>query len=255
MARDKQPSEEHDPTLGPAVTAVHVGGESIVDRLLPHAKKIGLALLGAALIVTAVFTWRWYQHRKAEKATSKVIAALAVLDRPVKPGPDEMPLDPKREAEAFADDAARDSAALDAFARTGQARGAGALVEAQLLARTGKLDAALAIYRKHAAAKGVDGLLAREGVGVVLESQAAAATDPAARQKLLEDALAAYRAIQTDDKGLRRDYALYHEGRLLEALGKNAEAKAALEKALAVVPDSALEPVIRNRLSALGEGT
>lgn len=253
MARDKQPSEEHDPTLGPAVTAVHVGGESILDRLLPHVKKIGLALLGAALIVSAVFTWRWYQHRKAEKATTKLVAALDVLERPVKPGPDEMPIAPT--PDQFEDAASRDSAALDAFTRAGQARGAGALVEAQLLLRAGKLDAALAIYRKHSRAAGIDGPLAREGVGVVLEQQAAAATDPAARQKLLEEALAAYQAIQTDDKGPRRDYALYHEGRLLEALGKNAEAKASLEKALAVVPDTTLEPVIRNRLSALGEGS
>ena len=35
------------------------------------------------------------------------------------------------------------------------------------------------------------------------QTQAAAATDPAAKQALLEQALNAFRAVQPDDKGLR----------------------------------------------------
>ena len=254
MAREKNKPEEHDPTLGPAVSAVHVGGESLLDRLLPHAKKIGLALLGAALLVTAVVLFRIYQHGKAERSTRRLTKALELAERPVKRDDDGVlpPQDPTEET--FASEAERVQAVETAMKKIGQTHDAVALVEAQSLLRAGKLDEALAIYRRRAKASGIDGLLAREGVGIVLEAQAAAADkDPAAKQKLLEQALEAFRAIQPDDKGPRRDYSLYHEARVLEALGKPAEAKAALEKALAV-PDTSLEPVIRNRLSALGGG-
>lgn len=254
MARQENQPEEHDPTLGPVVSAVHVGGESILDRLLPHAKKIGLALGGAALIVTGVFTYRYLQHRKAERATTSVVKALELADRQVFVDDPTIP-QPPIEEEIFKTEAERSQAVLGALAKTGRARGAVAMVEAQNLLRDGKLDQALALYRKHAHASGIDGLLAREGVGITLEAQAGAAKDPAARQKLLEDALTAFQAIQPDDKGPRRDYALYHAARLLEELGKPTEAAAALEQALAAVPDTSLEPVIRNRLSALGKGS
>lgn len=253
MARDKNIPEQHDPNLGPVVTAVHVGGDSIVDRLLPHAKKIGLALLGAAVIITLVFTYRWYQRGKSERATVKVVKALDLVERPVLHDDPMQP--PLPGEETFATEAERTAAVLDAIAKAGPARGAAALVEAQLLLRGGKVDEALAIYRKRASASGIDGLIAREGVGIALEAKATASTDAAARQKLLEEALTAFRAIQPDEKGARRDYALYHEARVLEVLGKPTEAVAALKQALASVPGSTLEPVIKNRLSALGEGS
>lgn len=256
MARENTPPEEHDPSLGPAVAAVHVGGESIVDRLLPHAKKIGMMLLGAALLVTMAVAYRCNQRKKAERSTSQVVKALDLVERRVFYVDSDLPeLPPPAEEAVYKSDAERTETVLGAMAKLGQGRGATALIEAQMLLRSGKLDEALAIYRRRAKASGVDGLIAREGVGITLEAQAAAATDPAAKQKLLEEALAAFRALQPDELGPRRDYALYHEGRVLEALGKPTEAVAALKGALAAVPKTALEPVIRNRLSALGEGS
>ena len=250
MAREKNIPEEHDPSLGPAVHAVHVGGESILDRLLPHAKKIGLALAGAAVIVAAVFTYRYFQHRKAERATVRVAKALDLVDRPIF-NPDPTVPQPPLDQQVFKSETERNEAVMTALGKLGPTRGSVALVEAQTLLRAGKLDAALALYRKRASARGFDGLVAREGVGIVLEAQASAATDPAQKQKLLEEALAAFRAIQPDEQGLRRDYALYHEGRVLEALGKPTEAAAAFQKALAV-PDTLLEQTVKTRLSSLG---
>lgn len=230
--------------------AVHIGGESIVDRLLPHAKKIGLALVGAALLVTAVFSYRYFQHRKAERSTVKLTHALDLLDRRVFTTDPSVPQPPLDE-EVFRTEAERNDAVLGALAKTGQTRGAATLVEAQALLRSGKLDEALAVYRKRSKAAGLEGAVAREGVGIVLEAQASGTTDAAQKQKLLEEALTAFRAIQPDEQGIRRDYALYHEGRVLEALGKPTEAADALQKALAV-PDTMLEASIKNRLSALG---
>lgn len=254
MAREQNQPEEHDPTLGPVVSAVHVGGESILDRLLPHVKKIALALVGAALLVTAIFTYRYVQHRKAERSTTRVVKALELAERQVFIDDPTVPQPPIDE-EVFKTETERSEAVLGALAKAGEARGAVALVEAQNLLRDGKLDQALALYRKHSKASGIDSLIAREGVGIALEAQAGAAKDPAARQKLLEDALAAFQAIQPDDKGPRKDYALYHSARILEALGKPTEAAAALQQALTAVPDTTLEPVIKNRLSALGKGS
>lgn len=251
MARDKNTSEEHDPTLGPAVAAVHVGGESLVDRLLPHVKKIGLALLGAALLITAVFTWRYLQQRKAERSTTKLVQALDLAERKVLDLDPSVP-QPPLEEEVYRTQAERSDSVHAAVGKVGRARGAVLLIDAKYLLRAGKIDEALAIYQQKAKGTGIDALIAREGIGIALETRAGTATDPTQRQKLLEESLAAFRSIQTDDKGPRRDYALYHEARVLEALGKPAEARAALQKALEVNPDTTLEPAIKVRLSSLG---
>ncbi len=246
--------EEHDPSLGLQVTPVHVGGDSLLDRLVPHIKKVALALVAAAVVLTVFFLWRWWQHREAEQATEHLARALELGDRAVIPL--DMDLGDKM-PEHYKSQADRAQATLGELGKAGEVRDAAALYEAQILVQAGKLDEALARYRRLGGAAGLDGAIAREGVGVVLETQAAAAKDPAQRQKLLEEALAAFRAVQADDKGPRRDYALYHEARMLEAMGKPGDAVAPLKKALVVAPESALRSVIEMRLSALGasEGT
>lgn len=146
-----------------------------------------------------MFTYRWYQRGKSERATVKVVKALNLVERPVLHDDPMQP--PLPGEETFATEAERTAAVLDAIAKAGPARGAAALVEAQLLLRGGKVDEALAMFRKRASASGIDGLIAREGVGIALEAKATASTDAAARQKLLEEALTAFRAIQPDEKG------------------------------------------------------
>lgn len=236
-----------DPSLGPAVTPVHIGGDSILDRLLPHIKKIAAAAVALVVVIVAVFSYRWYQHAKQEKATTKLVKGLELGDRPVvaEPKPDD-------DTPSYKTYAERAEAAAAGVAAAGQARSAAALYEANQLLTAGKLDAALAAFKKVGAGTGDDAVLAREGVGVVLETQAAKTTDAAAKQKLLEEALAAYRAVQPDDKGLRRDFALYHEARVLETMGKPTEAVAPLTKALEVAPDTALKQDIENKLAMLG---
>ena len=236
-----------DPSLGPTVTPVHIGGDSIVDRLLPHVKKIAVSAIALVVIISVFYTWRWYQHSKEEKATTALVKGLELGDRPVVAEPTPEDTDP-----SFKTYGERAEATAAALAKAGQARGAAALFEANQLLVAGKLDAALAAFRKLGTGDGDDAVLAREGVGVVLETQAAAAKDAAAKQQLLDQALAAYRAVQPDDKGLRRDYALFHEARVLTAMGKAAEAAAPLTRALELVPDTALKQDIENQLAVLG---
>lgn len=236
-----------DPSLGPTVTPVHIGGDSIVDRLLPHVKKIAAAAVALIVIIAAFYSWRWYQHSKEEKATTALVKGLELGDRAIVAEP--KPEDTEPSYQTYAE---RAEATVAALAKAGQARGAAALFEANQLLAAGKLDAALAAFKKLGAGDGDDAVLAREGVGVVLETQAAAATDAAAKQALLEQALTAFRAVQPDDKGLRRDYALYHEARVLTGMGKAGEAAAPLTRALELVPDTALKQDIENQLAALG---
>jgi len=118
----------------------------------------------------------------------------------------------------------------------------------------GHVDEAITEYRKGVAGKTVDGLLCREGLGLALEAKAAADKDPAVRQKGLEEALAAFVAMQPDDAGPRRVYALYHQARIQQLLGKRADAKALFEKAKLANKDADHEiaDLIEKRLAALG---
>lgn len=258
MAREKQ-TEEHDPNLGPAVTAVHIGGESILDRLIPHMKKIVVAAIALTVILSVYFGMRWWKHRKQAKSTDLLARALEVGDREIKaeaPTPTLPGAPAADEEETFPTYAARAEATVAALRKAGQTRPAASLYEAQLLVQANKLDEALEIYRRVGKGTGTDAAIAREGVGIVLETKAAASKDAAEQQKLLEEALAAFRAIQPDDKGPRRDYSLYHEARVLQEMGKSADAIAALKKAQEVTPDSQLKPLIEQRLATLGaEGT
>jgi hypothetical protein len=100
-------------------------------------------------------------------------------------------------------------------------------------------------------------VLCREGIGIALEAKAAAEKDAAARNKLLEEALTAYQRMQPDEKGPRRAYALYHQGRILDErnLNRKAEAKAAYEKAnelLTAEPRHELKDLLQQRLAVLG---
>jgi tetratricopeptide (TPR) repeat protein len=257
MARKQ---EEHDPTLGPQVQAVHIGGESILDRLVPHMKKIVVIVIGGTVVLSIFFGLRWWKHRKAEKATGTLAHALERGQVMVIPGYEPDPVDPasgspaKDLPETYGSYAKRAEDTLAGLKKAGQVRGAASLYEAQLLVQTGKLDDALAIYKRVGAGASTDAAVAREGVGVVLETKASTSKDPAEHKRLMEEALAAYRAVQPDDKGPRRDYSLYHEGRVLQEMGNSAEAIAALQKALVVMPDTQLKPLIEQRLATLGAG-
>src|SRR4029079_7824685 len=111
---------------------------------------------------------------------------------------------------------------------------------------------AIAEYKKHTTGNTLDAVLAREGLGIALEMKAEKEKDAAARQKGLEEALAAFQAMQPDEKGPRYAYALYHQGRILALLGKNAEAKEKLEKAKELGKDTKLPELIDERLASLG---
>jgi len=228
---------------------VHIGGESFLDRIRPHIKQIVIACLVAAVILSVIFTVKWFGERKQQDATEKLDRVLEVADQPIR-GKDDKP-DPKKPS--FANAKERAAAVLDAIAKQGTDLAGAAFRGGQLL-DAGKPDEAIIEYKKGVADKTIEGVLCREGLGLALEAKATAEKDATARQKGLEDALAAFTAMQTDEAGPRRTYALYHQARLTALLGKRSEAKALFEKAKAANTDADqdIAELIEKRLAALG---
>ncbi|MDQ3367180.1 MAG: tetratricopeptide repeat protein [Myxococcota bacterium] len=227
---------------------VHIGGESIADRILPHLKKIVIGVIVLAVILSIFFGFRSYQQSKQAAETEKLAKVLSLAQRPVAaPGAPE-----DKNTPTFADPKARATALLDELAKQGTSS-LGAAFRGGLLLDAGKVDDAIAEYRKGTTAAGIEGLAAREGLGIALETKAVAEQDPAAKQKLLEEALAAFVAMQPDDAGPRRGYALYHQARLHEVMGKPSEAKALYERAQEKAAASAeLSALVEKRLAGLG---
>ncbi len=254
MADNDDKKDENDagqPGFDPK--PVQLGGESIVDRLMPYRKKILIAiLLGFAVwgVIAVVF---YFKNTKREKNTEKIASVLDIAGREVRapdPAPTGSAAPPASAEPTFATNKDRATAVLDTLVKSGA--DTQPAHRASLLMQAGKVDEAIAEYRKGQVGAKLDNVLAREGLGIALESKAQAEKDAAARQKGLEEALAVFQSMQPDEKGPRRAYALYHQGRILGLLGKTAEAKSALEKAKDIGGETQLTNLIDERLASLG---
>lgn len=227
---------------------VHVGGESILDRILPYMKQIIIAVAVIAVVLIVIFTIRWIKERGQIAETRKLDQVLDVAREPIRAKDEKA--DPQKPS--FGDVKERGNAVLAEMAKQDTAAAGHAFRAGQLL-DAGKIDDAIAEYRKGTADKTLEGVMCREGLGLALEAKATAEKDATARQKGLEEALAAFVAEQPDENGQRRAYALYHQGRIQQLLGKRAEAKALFEKAkTASKGDHDLADLVEKRLAALG---
>ncbi|HEU0030221.1 MAG TPA: hypothetical protein VFQ53_06305 [Kofleriaceae bacterium] len=244
---DQDASEPKKPKEPPK--PVHIGGETLIERLLPHLKKIIVMAILVAVVLTGVFGYRWWKQRKESQATEKLAAVLAVANRPV--APPGMPIDDKQKDPPYADEKARAQKVLDEI-QLQDTTLAGPAYRASMLLDLGKVDEAIAEYKKCPPGEKIEQVLCREGLGIAIETKALAEKDAAARQKGLEEALAAFVAMQPAEDGPRRAYALYHQGRIQLLLGKRAEAKTLFEKAKDLSPPMDLSQLIERRLTSLG---
>jgi hypothetical protein len=235
--------EKFDPT------PVKIGGESILDRLMPHRKKIAVILMLGLAIYGVIAIFVYIKNKGLESKTTKLSSVLEVADRPVRPP--GQPVDPNAKEPTYADQKERATAVLDALARE-NTDAAGPAYKASMLIAAGKLDDAIAAYREGQTRPGLEGVMAREGLGLALEMKAEQEKDKAAHDKDLEDALAAFKTMQPDDKGVGRAYALYHQGRILMQQGKKDEAKASLQQAKTAGHDPQLAELVDERLAMLG---
>src|SRR5262245_26255519 len=79
-ARPVAGAEEKAAAAEPGKT-VTVGGESFVDRVLPHMKKIIVTIIVITVVLSGVFGYRSYQESTKEKATDKLVEVINVGDR------------------------------------------------------------------------------------------------------------------------------------------------------------------------------
>ncbi len=239
------------------------GAARLAQRLRPHAFGIAVAVLLVTVLLIGVTVYRWLGDRKARAATDNYAKVVETTRRdvivPSADGDAGVPEAKPDEPPTFASEKAKDEATIAAIRSlrsssggtgvAGQAR----LLEAASLLRLGQYDDARTAYDAYARSSKSPALqaIAREGVGYALEGKALAQTDAKAREAGLREALKAFESMQTDAKGPRYDYALYHQGRMLALLQQNSRAETMFKKVLEIEPPSPLETTIENRLALM----
>lgn len=255
--------KEDKPVPGITPKTMKLGDETLIERIVPHIKKILVTVILVAVAVSVILVIRWRGEVKKEKATAKLLDVLQIARRQVGPETPVVPgvTPPKTEEPKFATEKDRAEAVLVAMTTSGATTVSS--YKGALLMDAGKVDEAIAEYRTGLGVADLEGVLNREGLGLALEAKAISEKDAGARQRLLEESLAAFTAMQPAEDGPRRAYALYHQGRIEQTLGKTAEAKATFEKAkpLAVAAEPAtqdpqsnamlLSAMIERRLAAM----
>jgi tetratricopeptide (TPR) repeat protein len=232
------------------------GVQTTAERLKPYVPHIVLGS-GAILVVSiAVALFSWLGERRAAGATASFTEVVAVTGQRV-----GMPMfvggelkDPE-----FNTADARATAALDRLERLRQSYGSAKLssrarlLEGKLLLELGRYDEARAAYRSvaNSDASAILRVQAREGLGYSHEEEAFAAEDAAAREQGLERALELYEQMQPSEDGVLHAYALFHQGRVLAALGRVDEAIERLEKGRNVDGGVGVRAEIEDRLALL----
>jgi hypothetical protein len=227
---------------------VQLGGESLLDRVIPHIKKILSATIILSVLITLFFGYKACRRRQETKSTEKITAVLDIANRPVKiPG---FPAPPG--TQAFETDKDRAEKVLDEMAKQDTETPSTAF-RASMLLDVGKIDEAIALYRTCQTGTTIEHILCREGLGIALETKALAEKDSTASHKLLEESLDAFLRMQPAEDGPRRAYALYHQARISIQLGKKPEGRALLEKVKAMTgaPRELLD-LVDKRLGTLG---
>jgi tetratricopeptide (TPR) repeat protein len=248
-AKDEKPSKPASAKPGFDPKPVQLGGEGLLDRVRPHLVKIIVGIVVIVAVYGVFAAIRGMQDRREEKSTAKLQAVLDVAAHPVR-NPAE-PVDPKSKEITYGSEKDRANAVLEALAKAGT-DAAGPTYKASMLLQAGKLDEAITEYKRAQNKQGLDGVLAREGLGIAEEMKAEDEKDPAARQKGLEQALSTFKAMQPDAGGPRYAFALYHQGRILGILQKVDEAKATLEKAKEAGKGTEVVELADQRIASLG---
>ena len=249
MAKNKGQFGKGKPHVEPEDEFVS-GVNRVLGKLKPFAKQL---LIGGAVILIAVFAavgYNMIQQRKQAHATALYDQAVVIYQQSV--------MSAEEADDSLAARAGKVLELLDElqaeYGSTDIAKRA-LLLHAGALYDAGRFDDAAAMYRRAAATdiSEQQKAIAREGIGYALEARALAATDPNARKQGLEQALAAFEKVQTKDDGVYRDYALYHQARVLQTLERTDEAVSLYNKVLDTQPTTALRATINQRPAVLAK--
>src|SRR4051812_11635213 len=116
MADNKKEASKSSAPPGIDPKAVHVGGESLIDRIVPHIKKIAVMVIVVAVVVSGILVFRWRGEAKKQASTEKLLDTMEVARREVGPEPAPSPLPgktpPKTPEARFATDKDRADAVL-----------------------------------------------------------------------------------------------------------------------------------------------
>lgn len=240
------------------------GAGRVAEALRPHIWRIAVAVGVITVMVIAYSLYSHFDEKKEVAASTLYIEALEISQRQVVPEDESTPPDPAGapltpEPITYPTSEARAEAAVAVLERLQSEYGGtdvaeqSRLLHGALLFELGRYDAALAHYDVYARDGATSELeaVAREGIAYVYEAKAMALDDPAAREQALQQALEAFRNVQPDPEGPLREQALYHQGRILQTLGRTDEAVEAFRQALEVDPDSVLGDDIQSRLAQL----
>src|SRR5215203_2254225 len=81
MAADDKDIDVSKPKEPPK--PVHIGGESLADRVMPHLKKIVISIVVIAVILSVFFAIRAWRQGKQSDATEKVAKVLQLAQRKI----------------------------------------------------------------------------------------------------------------------------------------------------------------------------
>ncbi len=233
------------------------GVQTTAERLKPYVPHIVLGSGAILLISIAVATYAWLSDRRAQAATDTFTEVVQVASQRVgmptftssgEPGDVEFETAAER-AEAALEriEELRDrhgSARLSTRAR---------LLEGKYLLELGRYDEARTAYRAVAEsdAPEIVRVQAREGLAYTHEEEALAAEGAAEREQGLERALELFALMQAEEGGPLRAHALYHQGRVLAALGRADDAIERLGEARAASGSLGIQSEIDARLAQL----
>jgi predicted negative regulator of RcsB-dependent stress response len=223
--------------------------ERAYEVVKPHTSTIGAGLLAMVVVIAGFWIVTALRDGAREDATEMFGHAVKMYDA------DLLAADAKPDAEAEGEvkrfktaeeranavlaelDALQKKHSLSRVAKEAQ------LVRAGVLFDLGKYGDAEAAYRKFLDDTSKDDpmrMLAREGIGLSLESR-----------NELDKALAAYKEMEPREGDVMRDRVLFDEARVLAKKGDRAGAEKAYKDILAKSPASTLRDEIQNRLTEL----
>lgn len=227
--------------------------EKVYNAAAPYARAIGIVLGTTMAIVFVVWGLSNYFEHRTESAAEAFGRAVKIYDAELLAGDaqpektdEENPIPRFKTQKERADAALAELDALEKkWGSTDAAKNA-LLFRAGIHFDQGRYDEAAKLYQQASDRAAKDPQLqavAREGIGLCAEAQ-----------NKLDDALAAYKAMEPKSGDFYRDRALYDQARVQIKKGDKKAAANLYKEVLAKVPTSQLRDEIQNQLAEL-EGT
>jgi predicted negative regulator of RcsB-dependent stress response len=217
-----------------------------MEYVVAHLKLVLVALVVAAVIIGAAWTWTWYRERSARDATAMLSRAIDMYTQMIIPG-DKSKLKPREDGIPHFDTrAAKLKATAEELTKAVQQHEGNSVGRLARLMRAavrydeGKYADAAQDYEAFLAGGGEERFKTTAIEGLIYSYEA---------QKQWDKALAQVKKLPAT--GDERFAALYHEGRILAAQGKKQEAAERFKQVVQKATSSSLSQQAGQRLALL----